>query len=63
MLSHTSGLPDNRNVAGNREFFLSAKDIENFEPLKFADSLNFEPGTKFAYSNPAFNGLALIIEK
>lgn len=63
MLSHTSGLPDNRNVAGNREFFLSAKDIVNFEPLKFADSLNFEPGTKFEYSNPAFNGLALIIEK
>lgn len=63
MLSHTSGLPDNRNVDDNFEFFLSAKDEENFAPVKQADSLNFEPGERFEYSNPAFNGLALIIEK
>ena len=63
LLSHTSGLPDNRNVDENFEFFLSAKDEENFAPVKQADSLNFEPGEKFEYSNPAFNGLALIIEK
>ncbi len=63
LLSHTSGLPDNRNVDDNFEFFLSAKDEENFAPVKQADSLNFEPGQKFEYSNPAFNGLALIIEK
>ncbi|MEI9912726.1 MAG: serine hydrolase domain-containing protein [Bacteroidota bacterium] len=25
--------------------------------------MEFEPGTKYKYSNPAFNGLALIIEK
>ena len=63
LLSHTSGLPDNRNVRENRNFYLTAKDIENFEPLKQADSLNFEPGSKFQYSNPSYNGLALIIEK
>jgi CubicO group peptidase (beta-lactamase class C family) len=63
LLSHTSGLADNRNVDDNFEFFLSAKDEENFAPAKQADSLNFEPGEKFEYSNPAFNGLALIIEK
>jgi CubicO group peptidase (beta-lactamase class C family) len=63
LLSHTSGLPDNRKVDDNFEFFLSAKDEENFAPVKQADSLNFEPGEKFEYSNPAFNGLALIIEK
>ena len=63
MLSHTSGLPDNRDVENNFEFFLSAKDEENFAPVKQADSLNFEPGERFEYSNPAFNGLALIIEK
>jgi CubicO group peptidase (beta-lactamase class C family) len=63
MLSHTSGLPDNRDVENNFEFFLSAKDEENFAPVKQADSLNFEPGEKFEYSNPAFNGLALIIEQ
>ena len=63
LLSHTSGLPDNRKVDDNFEFFLTAKDEENFAPVKQADSLNFNPGEKFEYSNPAFNGLALIIEK
>jgi len=63
LLSHTSGLPDIRNVSDNYDFFLSAKDEENFAPIKLTDSLNFEPGEKFEYSNPAFNGLALIIEK
>jgi len=63
LLSHTSGLPDNRNVDENFEFFLGAKDEENFAPVKQADRLNFEPGEKYEYSNPAFNGLALIIEK
>jgi CubicO group peptidase (beta-lactamase class C family) len=63
LLSHTSGMPDLRKVAEDIEFYLTAKDEENFEPLKHADTLNFEPGEKFEYSNPAYNGLALIIEK
>lgn len=63
LLSHSSGLPDARNVDDNEEFYLTAKDKENFEPLKSIDGLNFEPGEKFEYSNPVYNGLALIIEK
>lgn len=63
LLSHTSGLPDNRNVDDNVQFFLTAKDEENFAPVKLADSLDFQPGEKYEYSNPAFNGLALIIQK
>ncbi len=63
LLSHTSGLIDNRNVNDNVEFYLTAKDSANFAPLKLADSLEFLPGERFKYSNPAFNGLALIIEK
>ena len=63
LLSHTSGLPDVRKVSENEAFYLTAKDLENFEPLKRVTSLNFEPGEKFEYSNPAYNGLALIIEK
>ena len=63
LLSHTSGLPDLRRLDENKEFYLTAKDEENFEPLKRVDSLNFEPGEKFEYSNPAFNGLSLIIEQ
>ncbi|MEA1875695.1 MAG: serine hydrolase domain-containing protein [Bacteroidota bacterium] len=63
LLSHSSGLPDLRKVSENTEFFMTAKDTANFEPLKRTAVLNFEPGEKFEYSNPAFNGLALIIEK
>ncbi len=62
LLSHTSGLPDLREVSNNPEFYLTAKDAENFEPLKKAEQLNFEPGAQFQYSNPAYNGLALMIE-
>ncbi len=63
MLTHTSGLPDSRNVDKDSIFFLTAKDVENFAPLKLTDTLEFEPGSRRKYSNPAYNGLALIIEK
>lgn len=63
LLSHTSGLPDSRKVDENIEFYLTAKDEENFQPIKHTEALNFEPGKQFDYSNPAYNGLALIIEK
>ncbi|HWR34147.1 MAG TPA: serine hydrolase domain-containing protein [Chitinophagaceae bacterium] len=63
LLTHTSGIPDSRKVKEQHDFYLTAKDEENFAPLKQTNSLEFEPGTKYHYSNPAFNGLALIIEK
>lgn len=63
LLTHTSGIPDSRRVTEEHAFYLTAKDEENFAPLKQTDSLLFEPGTHYRYSNPAFNGLALIIEK
>lgn len=63
LLTHTSGLPDSRKVSEEFDFYLTAKDEENFEPIKGTTALNFEPGSRFQYSNPAFNGLALIIEK
>lgn len=63
LLTHTSGLPDNRRVFLDSVFLLTAKDEENFAPLKQNDSLLFEPGSRYEYSNPAFNALALIIEK
>jgi len=63
LLTHTSGLPDIRPVDENREFFITAKDYDNFAPVMQAEKLNFSPGEKYEYSNPAFNGLALIIEK
>lgn len=63
LLTHTSGLPDSRKVKQEHAFYLTAKDEENFAPLKQTDKLEFEPGTRYKYSNPAFNGLALIVEK
>jgi len=63
LLTHTSGLPDIRKVSEDSVFFLTAKDAENWAPIKQTDTLEFEPGERFNYSNPAFNALALIIEK
>ena len=63
LLTHTSGLPDIRKVSEDSVFYLTAKDAENWAPIKKTDSLEYEPGEKFNYSNPAFNALALIIEK
>lgn len=62
-LSHTSGIPDVRKIKEEREFYLSARDTQNFAPLKQVDSLLFEPGEKARYSNPAYNGLGLIIDQ
>ena len=63
LLTHTSGLPDNREVSKDTVFYLFAKDLENWKPIMQTDSLLFEPGTRYEYSNPAFNGLALIVEQ
>ena len=63
LLTHTSGLPDNREVDKDSVFYLTAKDAENWYPVTQTDTLEFEPGAKYNYSNPAFNALALIIEQ
>lgn len=63
LLTHTSGLPDTREVERDSVFYLTAKDEEIWAPLKLTDTLNFEPGSNYEYSNPAYDGLALIIEK
>lgn len=63
LLTHTSGLPDNRPVSKDSLFYLTADDGQNWAPLLQNDSLHFEPGTRYEYSNPAFNALALIIQQ
>ena len=62
LLTHTSGLVDNRQTKRDSLFYLTAKDLENWYPITQTDSLKFEPGTRYDYSNPAFNALALIME-
>lgn len=63
LLTHTSGLPDIREVSRDSVFYLTANDAQNWNPIMQTDTLAFEPGTRYEYSNPAFNGLALIIEQ
>ncbi len=63
LLTHTSGLPDNRQTRTDSVFYLTAKDAENWYPVTQTDTLVFEPGTRYEYSNPAFNALALIVEQ
>lgn len=63
LLTHTSGLEDNRKTKTDSIFYLSAKDAENWYPTTQSQNLNFEPGTRYEYSNPAYNALALIIEE
>jgi CubicO group peptidase (beta-lactamase class C family) len=50
-------------VENDTTFFLTAKDEENWYPVTQAKYLIFEPGQRFEYSNPAYNALALIVEK
>jgi CubicO group peptidase (beta-lactamase class C family) len=61
LLTHTSGLADNRRVNDDTVFYLTARDAENWYPETQLDSLSFAPGSRFEYSNPAYNGLALIV--
>jgi CubicO group peptidase (beta-lactamase class C family) len=63
LLTHTSGLPDNRQVSKDTIFYLVANDLQNWRPVTQTDTLEFEPGSKYNYSNPAYNALALIIEQ
>ena len=60
---YTLGLPDNRQVSKDTVFYLTAKDSENWAPVTKTDTLVFESGDRFEYSNPAYNGLALIVEQ
>lgn len=63
LLTHSSGLPDNRRTVEDSVFYLSADDAQNWAPILQNDSLHFAPGTQYEYSNPAFNALALIIQQ
>ena len=63
LLTHTSGLPDRRGEVASWESYMEARDVESWAPEKGATELAFPPGTDYAYSNPAYNGLALVIEQ
>ena len=55
LLSHTSGLPDNRDRS-DRHFVLTATDVESasFMGRLQESDLEFAPGTQYKYQNPTF---------
>ncbi len=63
LLTHTSGLKDLPSSPTDSLFSLSMNDEQNFELVKYANKVAFEPGNNFSYSDQAFSALVLIIEK
>lgn len=65
LLHHTSGLPDYMQMAGKysdkNNIFTTSKMVSLYQ--KHHPSLNFEPGSKFQYSNAGYVLLAEIIER
>jgi CubicO group peptidase (beta-lactamase class C family) len=60
LMTHTSGIPDHFNLGAYKPG-LTNNDV--LELLIKQDTLDFQPGEKYQYSNGAFVLLALIIEK
>ncbi len=63
LLTHSSGLPDNRHPYQDSIYYLTADDAQNWAPILQNDTLLFPPGSRFEYSNPAFNALALMVQQ
>lgn len=63
LLTHTSGLKDLPMQKMDSIHFLNIKDSENFDLVKYSNTLAFEPGNNFLYSDQAFSALVLILEK
>ncbi len=64
LLTHTSGLP---NYTAHPDFFANASrdtfEVEEFITSFCSDDLEFEPGSKFRYSNSGYFVLGAIIEE
>jgi len=62
LLSHTSGVPDYEEVMGYDSYRLVMTPQQVFAYVA-AEPLDFEPGTKWNYSNTGYFLLTLVIEK
>jgi len=62
LLTHTSGLGDYWTDEWERNWFW-VRTLDDYLPYVVVDSLQFEPGDQFSYSNSGFIVLGMIIEK
>ncbi len=63
LLTHTSGLGSYFNETYDRSSRLLFRKVEDYKPLVIGDTLAFEPGTQWSYSNTGFLLLGAIVEK
>jgi len=63
LLTHTGGLGNYWTPEYMRASKDLYKEVEDYVPLFVDDSLPFEPGSQFSYSNAGFMVLGLVIEK
>jgi CubicO group peptidase (beta-lactamase class C family) len=63
LITHTSGLGSYFNETYDRSSRLLFRKVADYKPLVTGDTLAFEPGTKWQYSNTGFLLLGAIIEK
>lgn len=61
LMAHSSGIPDSR-PREDRNFTLTATDMESLQYMKDLKELNFTPGTEYEYMNPTFQLLYIMIE-
>ena len=61
LMAHSSGIPDSR-PRTDRNFTLTATDMESLQYMKDLKELNFTPGTEYEYMNPTFQLLYVMIE-
>ncbi len=61
LLTHTAGLPDYYDAFDTSERMPANADLVEF--LATAGTAQFAPGERFEYSNPAYEMLALIVER
>jgi len=63
LLTHTSGLGSYFNETYDKSSRLLFRKVDDYKPLVVGDTLAFEPGTQWSYSNTGFLLLGAIVEK
>ena len=62
IMSHTSGIPDDR-PRDDRNFVLYSTDVTSVGYMRTLDHLHFEPGSQYEYINPTFQLIYQIVER